>query len=134
MVGLRKGGGSVLGRGPWFILSAEHGLVAPDEWFAPYERCLPGIPVAYHRTAWAAWVAARLELIVGPIRDKTIDIHAGADCLDVVRPQLEAWGATVVDPLQGLSMGERLARYGASESIEVMSELDDQSFADRALG
>ena len=25
---------------PWFILSAEHGLVAPDEWLAPYERYL----------------------------------------------------------------------------------------------
>jgi len=25
---------------PSFILSAEHGLVAPDEWLAPYERYL----------------------------------------------------------------------------------------------
>ena len=25
----------------WFILSAEHGLVAPHEWLAPYERYLP---------------------------------------------------------------------------------------------
>ena len=25
---------------PWFILSAEHGLVEPDEWLAPYERYL----------------------------------------------------------------------------------------------
>jgi hypothetical protein len=28
---------------PWFILSAEHGLVAPDEWLAPYERYLADI-------------------------------------------------------------------------------------------
>ena len=36
---------------PWFILSAEHGLVAPDEWLAPYERYLPDTPSAF-RQAW----------------------------------------------------------------------------------
>lgn len=29
---------------PWFILSAEHGLVGPEEWLAPYERYLPDTP------------------------------------------------------------------------------------------
>jgi hypothetical protein len=49
---------------PWFILSAEHGLIAPDEWLAPWERCLPDTPAAY-RTAWDRWVVERLELLVG---------------------------------------------------------------------
>lgn len=30
-----------------FILSAEHGLVAPDEWLAPYERYLPDTPPTF---------------------------------------------------------------------------------------
>ena len=38
---------------PWFILSAEHALVAPDEWLSPYERYLPDTPASY-RAAWPA--------------------------------------------------------------------------------
>ena len=34
---------------PWFILSAEHGLVGPDEWLAPYERYLPDTPAELPR-------------------------------------------------------------------------------------
>lgn len=117
---------------PWFILSAEHGLVAPDEWLAPYERYLPDTPLAY-RTAWAAWVAARLELIYQPVVGKTIEIHAGADYLDVVRPQLEARGAIVVDPLRGLAMGGRLAWYGTAEPTHTPTDGDDQPIIDKLL-
>src|SRR6476660_3793703 len=68
---------------PWFILSAEHGLVAPDEWLAPYERYLPETPASY-RAAWGGWVAARLELLAGPLQDSVIEIHAGSTYLDVI--------------------------------------------------
>ena len=67
---------------PWFILSAEHGLVAPNEWLAPYERYLPETPASY-RAAWGRWVASRLELLAGPLQDKVIEIHAGSTYLDV---------------------------------------------------
>ena len=47
---------------PWFILSAEHGLVAPDEWLAPYERYCRTRPVSSGRpgvtgssNAWTFW-------------------------------------------------------------------------------
>jgi hypothetical protein len=62
---------------PWFILSAEHGLVGPDEWLAPYERYLPDCPPSYRR-AWAQWVAARLELLQGSLRGVAIEIHASS--------------------------------------------------------
>ena len=97
---------------PWFILSAEHGLVAPDEWLAPYERYLPDTSPAY-RSAWGAWVAARLELLAGPVRGKLIEVHANSAYLAAARPHLEALGAAVADPLHRLTMGERLAWYGA---------------------
>lgn len=100
---------------PWFILSAEHGLVAPNEWLAPYERYLPETP-AYYRAAWGRWVASRLELLAGPLQDKVIEIHAGSTYLDAVRPELEKCGARVVDPLRGLKMGPRLAWYGVIDS------------------
>jgi len=117
---------------PWFILSAEHGLVAPDEWLAPYERYLPDTPATY-RSAWADWVAARLELLVGTLRGTTIEIHAGADYLDAIRHQLDARGAIVIDPLNRLTYGQRLAWYGAAEPGQTVSEFDDQSIIDKLL-
>lgn len=95
---------------PWFILSAEHGLVAPDEWLAPYERYLPETPRAY-REVWGMWVVERLELLAGPLRDRTVEVHAGAAYLDALRGRFSAKGARLLEPLAGLTMGQRLAWY-----------------------
>ena len=45
-------------RSPWFILSAEHGLVPPDLILAPYERTLNAMS-ALERKAWATRVKAQ---------------------------------------------------------------------------
>ncbi|WP_006244492.1 DUF6884 domain-containing protein [Mycolicibacterium tusciae] len=108
---------------PWFILSAEHGLVAPNEWLAPYERYLPDTPASY-RAAWGLWVASRLELLAGTLQDKVIEIHAGSTYLDAVRPELEKRGARVVNPLEGLKMGPRLGWYGDT-ATEPVAEAND---------
>jgi hypothetical protein len=107
----------------WFILSAEHGLVTPDEWLAPYERYLADTTASY-RAAWGVWVAARLELLAGPLQDKTVEVHAGSTYLAAVRSELEKLGARVADPLQGLQMGQRLAWYGAT-AVEPAAQADD---------
>jgi hypothetical protein len=99
---------------PWFILSAEHGLVAPDEWLAPYERYLPDCPPSYRR-AWGQWVAARLELLQGSISGAAIEIHASSFYASCLTPELHRLGASVTTPLSGLSLGERLAWYGESD-------------------
>lgn len=101
---------------PWFILSGEHGLVAPEEWIAPYERYLPDTPTAY-RAAWAGWVAARLALLAGPVSGQIVEIHAGAQYVDLLRPLLVSAGAEVVEPLKGLAMGPRLAWYGEQPTL-----------------
>ena len=95
---------------PWFILSAEHGLVAPDEWLAPYERYLPDTPSAF-RQAWGMWVAERLDLLAGPLRTQVIEIHAGSAYIDPLREHLATKGASLLEPLAGLAMGQRLAWY-----------------------
>lgn len=118
-------------RVPWFILSAEHGLVAPNEWLAPYERYLPDTPASY-RAAWGMWVAARLDLLAGPLADKIIEIHAGSTYLNAARPELEKLGARVVDPLRGLQMGPRLAWYGDIDSELFAPDSDVQRWV-RAL-
>jgi hypothetical protein len=95
---------------PWFILSAEHGLVAPDEWLAPYERYLPDTPSAF-RQAWGIWVTERLDLLAGPLRNTVIEIHAGSAYIDPLREHLAAKGASILEPLAGLTLGQRLAWY-----------------------
>lgn len=95
---------------PWFILSAEYGLVAPNEWLSPYERFLPSTPRDY-QLAWGIWVAARLELLAGPLAQRTIEIHASNRYIQTLRPHLEDRGAEIVDPLRGLKLGPRLAWY-----------------------
>ena len=104
---------------PWFILSAEHGLVAPDEWLAPYERYLPDTPSAF-RQAWGMWVAERLDLLAGPLRNQVIEIHAGSAYTDPLRGHLATKGASLLEPLAGLTMGQRLAWYahGSRDSVE----------------
>lgn len=95
---------------PWFILSGEHGLVQPDEWLAPYERYLPNTPPSYQR-AWALYVAERLQLLMGPLADRLVEVHASADYVQAIRGPLEAMGASLVTPLEGLAQGERLQWY-----------------------
>ncbi|WKW98892.1 MULTISPECIES: DUF6884 domain-containing protein [Rhodococcus] len=101
---------------PWFILSAEHGLVAPEEWLAPYERYLPDTPAAY-RAAWGRWVAERLDLLGGPLPGTVVEIHAGAPYVQALSPHLVAKGASVVTPLDGLSLGQRLGWYAAHGAV-----------------
>ena len=95
---------------PWFILSAEHGLVAPDEWLAPYERYLPDTPSDY-RKAWGSWVVARLALVAGPLHGRVVEVHASEDYVWAITDPLERSGATLVTPLAGLTQGQRLRWY-----------------------
>ncbi|USI91689.1 DUF6884 domain-containing protein [Rhodococcus pyridinivorans] len=111
---------------PWFILSAEYGLVAPDEWLAPYERYLPDTPAAY-RAAWGQWVVERLDLLAGPLHGKVVELHAGSAYVNAVSAHLVAKGALVRTPLDGLSMGQRLAWYhshasGLVVAADILSE------------
>jgi hypothetical protein len=113
---------------PWFILSAEHGLVTPDEWLSPYERYLPDTPAAF-RSAWGIWAAARLQLLAGSLSERVIETHAGSAYIDAIRPHLEAQGATLIEPLRGLTMGARLAWY----SGKGVSEDQDSTFGDSGI-
>lgn len=95
---------------PWFILSAEHGLVEPSQVIEPYDLCLAAAPRRY-RIAWGNRVVAGLASSIGELHDKTIEVHAGAAYTDAIRAGLAAAGATLLEPLSGLMMGERLAWY-----------------------
>ncbi|HYT80042.1 MAG TPA: hypothetical protein VEQ37_12460 [Actinomycetota bacterium] len=97
----------------WFILSAEHGLVDPGQVLDPYERTLATAPTA-ERRRWAQGVLAQIDEHLGDVGGIDFEVHAGTAYLEYgLKAGLAARGAHVVDPLQGLPLGRRLAYYKA---------------------
>jgi len=97
---------------PWFVLSAEHGLVDPSTVLEPYDLRLSKTSREYRR-GWGDRVADQIAQDCGDIDGLVIEIHAGAAYADAIRDRLTAAGASVREPLRGLTMGQRLAWYGA---------------------
>jgi hypothetical protein len=92
----------------WFILSAEHGLLQPEQVVRPYERTLLTMRKA-ERLVWAERVKEQL----GPIIDRhrnTVEvlILAGDRYREFIEPFLVDRGCKVLVPLQGLAIGEQL--------------------------
>ena len=61
----------------WFVLSAKHGLVEPDDVLAPYDMTLTQLS-RVDRRQWSARVVAALAAGCGPLEAITFEIHAGA--------------------------------------------------------
>jgi len=110
---------------PWFILSAEHGLVRPDEDLAPYDLQLSNTPREYRR-GWGVRVVADLVAAADGLAGKSIEVHAGSAYSDAIRPHLIELGAFVFEPLAGLKLGPRLAWYGA-EAVAVTEPSPDNA-------
>jgi uncharacterized HhH-GPD family protein len=94
----------------WYILSAEHGLVAPHALLEPYDTALAEQSEEYRR-AWGLWVAAKLRRLEGDLRGRVIEIHAGDAYVAPLRQTLSAAGAVVRHPVAGLRQGEQLSWY-----------------------
>lgn len=105
----------VEGRGlPWYVLSAKHGLVAPDQIIAPYdERLIAGKSPAKVRARrpWARQVVQQLYDELGDLQGIVFELHSGRDYVDPLRRLLERQGAVVIEPLKGLQIGQRLSWY-----------------------
>jgi len=89
----------------WYILSAEHGLLSPDEIVAPYEKTLNKMPRA-ERLAWAEKVRQQL-LEVLPTGAEII-LLAGARYRHDIEAFLRSRGYAVSVPLEGFKMGQQL--------------------------
>lgn len=94
--------------GSWYVLSAEYGLVAPEEWLSPYDLLLSTTSADY-REAWGRWVVARLVQKRGDLRGSSVLVLAPAPYADPIRPLLTAVGVDVFEPLAGLRQGEQNA-------------------------
>jgi hypothetical protein len=89
----------------WFILSAEHGLLQPEEIVAPYERTLLKMTKA-DRTAWAQRVQAQLVDVLPPQAE--VILLAGMKYRDDLLPFLRSRGHVVHVPMAGMPLGRQL--------------------------
>ena len=96
---------------PWFVLSAEYGLLSPDQVVGPYERSIATVPPAY-REAWGPWVLARLETLTGPLRRLRIEVHAvSLAASEGVRRLVLGSGGVGLARWRGLAAPDRIAWY-----------------------
>lgn len=89
----------------WFILSALHGLVRPDQIVAPYEKTLLKMRAA-EREHWARGVLDRLEPLIGV--GSAVVMFAGARYREFLEPALRDRGILVHVPMKGLPIGKQL--------------------------
>lgn len=94
----------------WYVLSAKHGLVEPDELLAPYNETLSKAPRRVVE-AWNDRVRAALRERLAGRRVKFI-LMAGESYAGAV----VGLGAEVEEPLKGLSTGHRRSWLAAATS------------------
>lgn len=95
----------------WFILSAAHGLVPPDQVLEPYDVTLTMMD-REQRRRWAQQVLAQFGETAGGLAGQTFEVHAGSAYADRGLVEgLRAAGATVELPVAGLTFGQQLAWY-----------------------
>ena len=90
---------------PWFVLSAKHGLVHPDDVIAPYDLTLNNMPVT-DRRAWARSALAQLSPHLDNVGSVTF--LAGLRYREFLEPSLMSRGLNVSVPMEGLRIGEQL--------------------------
>jgi len=89
----------------WYILSAKHGLVAPDVTMAPYDDTLKCMAAATRRT-WSQKVLCQLLECLSPGDEVTV--LAGERYREHLVPALQRAGHRVHVPMRGLSIGRQL--------------------------
>lgn len=94
----------------WTVLSAEHGLVWPDEVLEPYDRYLEDEPASY-RARWGRRVVERLAEDLAPIAGRQLELHASAAYVEPIRRELQRLGARVDWPFEGRRFGQHLSWY-----------------------
>lgn len=90
----------------WFVLSAKHGLLDPEELIAPYEKTLDTMG-AEERRSWANEVWEALDPHLSGVR--SIVVFAGQKYREHLEPRLREVGIEVRVPMEGLRRGDQLA-------------------------
>jgi endonuclease III len=94
---------------PWFILSAEYGLVHPDAVIEPYERTLNRMAVT-DRRAWARRVREQMDRMLPACEE--IVVLAGERYRELLLEDLRGRAPRVSVPMAGMRIGEQLRWLG----------------------
>lgn len=95
----------------WFVLSAKHGVLAPEEPVEPYDETLVGKSPT-QKKQWSGRVLIDLEEALPTIEGVTFEIHAGSDYRNFgLVDGLTARGGLVDIPTEGLTQGQQLRFY-----------------------
>jgi hypothetical protein len=99
---------------PWFVVTAKHGLLDPDDVVAPFDIQLGDRSIGY-RTAWGEWVVAQLgdRLLLEGV---TVEVHGGVDFAQPLRQPLTRRGASLDLQLPGTWQEPAAARARRPES------------------
>ncbi len=89
----------------WYILSAQYGVLSPDELTAPYNMTLNAMNIGERRT-WSERVLAAISILA--LRGDMLVFLAGKRYYEYLVGPLTVKGYQVELPLQGLSIGQRL--------------------------
>lgn len=89
----------------WYILSAKHGLVRPDEVIKPYNLTLNQMGIV-DRRRWADRVNGQLDTVIPT--GSTLIFLAGARYREGLEPVQRHRGVTVTVPMEGMRIGEQL--------------------------
>lgn len=89
---------------PWFILSAEYGLLHPDQRIAPYEKTLNKMR-SWERKQWAKKVIGQMEQKLP--KAEQIVVLAGEKYREHLMSYLRSKASSVEAPLKGLRLGEQ---------------------------
>lgn len=99
----------------WYILSAEHGLVAPDEILEPYDTTMTDVePREWEKQVREELPQAGVETAIVLAGSDYLEDTTLGDTLDMWYPEYEA-------PTAGKRIGERMQWLA-----DVLEELDDQ--------
>lgn len=108
---------------PWYIYSADHGIIDPELLIAPYDVAMSGLP-RHQVRAKGIQAAAQLEALFGPLRGKVIEIHAGASYVRSLAEPLAKRGATLRNPLGRLKFGPQLHWYDEMAGVSKSTTAD----------
>lgn len=98
----------------WFILSAKHHVVSPEEVLDPYDQTLVGGSTALKKQ-WAEQVLRSLSEQIGELSNTDFEIHAGRDYWDYgLVDGLERSGSRVDIPAKGIGLFDLLSFYRGS--------------------
>jgi hypothetical protein len=101
----------------WWILSAKHGLVHPEDVLAPYDETLKDASTVARR-CWSREVFAALVEHVTPVLGESFEIHAGAEYRDYGLVEgLRGRGYGVQIPTEGMAIGVQLRFYKQARAL-----------------